>query len=197
MDHLSAGASAAGAPATRIFVSGRKRWWRRWASSAATATASRRRSSTGRPRHRAQPSATAWRRRTPDARDLSPDTLSPAEHVAEIRPALEKLESTVDELEEKKRESEIALKVKTQALEENKETFLHGSRFHESLYVLAGERFHADRLRPTVARAATPAPTVPPEVPGEDGEEPPVLEPPAGGSDAASAAEDPDVGLSG
>jgi hypothetical protein len=75
---------------------------------------------------------------------------------------MEKLKSTVDELEEKKRESEIALKVKTQTLEENKETFLHGSRFHESLYVLAGERFHADRLRPTVARAATPAPTVPP-----------------------------------
>jgi len=114
---------------------------------------------------------------------------------------MEKLESTLDELEEKKRDTELALKVKTQALTEHKETFLHGSRFHESLYVLAGEQFHADRLRPTVARAATP--TVPaPEDPPGDGEEaptsePPAVEEPAEASEAAPTAEDPDVGLLG
>ena len=89
-----------------------------------------------------------------------------------------------------------------QALAEHKETFLHGSRFHESLYVLAGERFHADRLRPTVARAGMPAPVPAPEDPPGDGEEdpnsePPSVEEPAEASEAAPAAEDPDVGLLG
>ncbi len=51
------------------------------------------------------------------------------------------------------------------------EVYTYGSRFHEALYVLAGERFHAVRLRPKVGQ------TTRPEVPEDGdvfGDEPPV-----------------------
>jgi len=96
------------------------------------------------------------------AEGTNADTLAPQKHVEEIEPLILRLDSTLDELEEQKRVTEEALKAKTQAFDHFTEVFVHGSRFHEALYVLAGEKFHSVRLRPKVGQAGRP------EVP-EDG----------------------------
>ncbi len=84
------------------------------------------------------------------------DTLAPQKHVEEIQPLILRLDETLDELEEQRRVTEEALKAKTQALDHFTEVFVHGSRFHEAFYVLAGERFHSVRLRPKVGQAGRP-----------------------------------------
>lgn len=84
------------------------------------------------------------------------DTLSPQKHVEEIQPLLAGLDQALDELEEQKRVSEEELKAKTQASDHFTEVFVYGSRFHEALYVLAGEKFHSVRLRPKVGRGGSP-----------------------------------------
>ncbi len=80
------------------------------------------------------------------------------EHVAEIAPAVKKLEAVVKEHETQKRKTQKALKLKVQRLESCHEAVLYGSRLNEALYVLAGESFLAARLRPPVGRGGSADP---------------------------------------
>ncbi len=91
----------------------------------------------------------------PEIKDLSAATLEAKEHVKEIQPKLDEIEAVMDELEDLKRVSELALKHKDQAREAFREVYTYGSRFQEAFYVLAGEKFHAQRLRGKVGRTSS------------------------------------------
>ncbi len=91
---------------------------------------------------------------------LLPDTalrstlLTPLEYAEQIRPVLLELEAALVEVEDQKRIEE-AQKVRTKALEASRKTNVYGSRLLEALFVLAGEEFHAARLRPKVSQLAS------------------------------------------
>ena len=80
------------------------------------------------------------------------------EHAKEIAPAVKELDAKVKEHEDKKRESQMALKLKTQRLESCNEAVTYGARLNEAIFVLAGERFLAARLRPKVNRGSAISP---------------------------------------
>lgn len=108
--------------------------------------------------------------------------LTPAQVAAGILEVLEPLEQTLEELALQKRVTQMAQKAKTRALEGCRKTFVYGSRLVEALYVLAGEEFHAARLRPPVGSrsdATEPADPFPAPDPGEGEGEAPADEPPA------------------
>lgn len=138
----------------------------------------------------------------PAGTDPNGKTFHPDEHVAEITPALARAEGTVDELEDQKRETQKALKEKTQALETFRESSTYGSRFHESLYVLAGERFHAARLRPNVGRGGSVEPdpfsfAEPDSLPDTGDGEPGTADGEPSGSAADEADDSPEVDAAG
>ena len=89
-----------------------------------------------------------------------PDGAS-AEHLrsyaGKIRPALRALDGLVRELEAQKRETQQALQEKGERLPSCKEAVTYGARMSEALYVLAGERFLAERLRPKQGRGSDTA----------------------------------------
>lgn len=112
-------------------------------------------------------------------------------YVKRIRPAWKALDGVVKELEAQKRETQRALKTKSGGLVSCHEATTYGARMSEALFVLAGERFLAERLRPKQGRAsvgdADPEAAEPELVAGPNGEmavEEPVLVP---DGDAASA----------
>ncbi len=111
----------------------------------------------------------------------------------EIRPKVEELESATEEYEDKKRESQKALKLKTQKVERCEETLIYGARLNEALYVLAGESFHAARLRPHVGRGgsveADPILTIPDTGDGEGDVTPEPTDSSPDGADSANTVE--------
>lgn len=87
---------------------------------------------------------------------LRSTVLTPLEYAEQIRPVLLELEAALEEVEDQKRVTEEAQKVRTKALEASRKTNVYGSRLLEALFVLAGEEFHAARLRPKVSQLASP-----------------------------------------
>jgi len=74
---------------------------------------------------------------------------TPEQYADAIRVPLLRLETTLQELAAQKRRTQKALKVKTRALEACRKTYTYGSRWLGAHYVLAGEDFYSERLRPT------------------------------------------------
>jgi len=110
------------------------------------------------------------------------------EHAGEIAPAVTELEAVVKEHEAAKRETQMALKLKNQRLESCHEAVTYGSRLNEALYVLAGEKFLAARLRPGVGRGGAVDPAPFPDDEGESDAGPPENE--ATAASEASEADD-------
>lgn len=75
---------------------------------------------------------------------------NPAQYAAQILEALEPFQLTLDEIESQKREVEKALKAKTDLLELANNHLRWSIRLFEAIYHLAGQGFHAERLRLTV-----------------------------------------------
>lgn len=103
----------------------------------------------------------------------NPATFDPLRHTEAIEPLVIQLELTLEELARQKRRTQDALKVKTQLLKAIKTLITYGARLLEGLYVVAGEEFHAARLRPRLGgRTGTepePIPDPDPDAP-DDGE---------------------------
>ena len=108
-------------------------------------------------------------------------------------PKVEALESATEEYEDKERESQKALKLKTQKVGRCEETLIYGARLNEALYVLAGESFHAARLRPHVGRGgsveADPILTIPDTGDGEGDLTPEPTDSSPHGADSADTVE--------
>ncbi len=77
---------------------------------------------------------------------------------------------TIDEIEAQKKVVDIALKAKTELLDELKDRLKWSIRLFEAIYQLAGQGFHAERLRLTVS--ARPSSDENDEKSKDGGEEP-------------------------
>ncbi len=75
---------------------------------------------------------------------------NPLKYADQIREALGPFQMTIDEIEAQKKVVDVALKAKTEMLDELKDRLKWSIRLFEAIYQLAGEGFHADRLRLTV-----------------------------------------------
>jgi len=106
---------------------------------------------------------------------------TPEQYAEDIRVPLLRLETTLQELAAQKRRTQKALKVKTEALEACRKTYTYGSRWLEAHYVLAGEDFYSERLRPTYSSKSAesePEPFPLPDPTDPVGGEEPVEAPP-------------------
>ena len=121
---------------------------------------------------------------------LKSTSWSPSEYVAEIKPPLEKLETTFEELGTQNRLTQEALKVKERALKSSRRVIIHGSRLLESLYFLAGEEYHAARLR---GKVRSPAGSEDETSPPPEVEEPAATEGESTSTEGESAAPPPTV----
>lgn len=81
-------------------------------------------------------------------------TLNAQETADDLRPALEEFEEVLDAVRLRQRVTEEAQRVKNEALERLHFVVVNGSRMFEAFYNLAGERFHAERLRSSGARSS-------------------------------------------
>jgi hypothetical protein len=75
---------------------------------------------------------------------------NPGDYARQIRDALTPFQTTLDEIEAQKREVEIALQGKTEKLAELQGRLRWSIHLFEAIYQLAGQGFHAERLRLTV-----------------------------------------------
>ncbi len=94
---------------------------------------------------------------------------NPLQYAEQIRTALHPFQMTIDEIESQKKVVDIALKAKTELLDELKDRLKWSIRLFEAIYQLAGQGFHAERLRLTVS--ARPSPDETDDEKSEDGEE--------------------------
>jgi hypothetical protein len=94
--------------------------------------------------------------------------INPRESAADIRPVLERFESTLESLERQQRRAEESQRLKDEAVARLRLVAVNGAKILEGLYNLAGEKFHAERLRRKRGRA----PASSPEEPGEPAPEP-------------------------
>ena len=76
---------------------------------------------------------------------------NPLSYAEQIRTALEPFETTLDEIESQQKAVEVALKAKTEHMNEVKPRLTWLIRFFEAIFHLAGEGFHAERLRIAVS----------------------------------------------
>ena len=81
---------------------------------------------------------------------------SPERYAEQIRSVLEPFETTLAEINAQTMEVEVALKAKTDLLDQLKDRLKWSVRLFEALYHLAGLGFHADRLRPKSSRSRRP-----------------------------------------
>ena len=83
----------------------------------------------------------------PEAFVIDGKVTTPQEYAAEIREATAELQEAEDQLADQVRVTEQKLKVKDKVLEKLNKGNTSCARILEELYVLAGEEFHAERLR--------------------------------------------------
>ncbi len=84
------------------------------------------------------------------------EVTTPQDYAERIRTAKEILEDIDDRVSDQERVTEQALKVKTQAFDKLRARSGPTARIFENLYLLAGEDFHAERLRRSARRRTSP-----------------------------------------
>ena len=112
----------------------------------------------------------------------------PEQYAEQIRTALKPFETVLDAIDAQKREVEVALKAKTELLEELKDRLKWSIRFFEALYHLSGQGFHAERLLLSESSRPSGEKTDEDGEKPKDGEEVP-QDPPADGESDPPAAE--------
>lgn len=77
--------------------------------------------------------------------------------VKNLKPDLEGLHESMDQISEAKREAERTLAAKKLAVETYQQTYLRGSQLLETLYRVSGNEHLADKLRPTIPKSRSSA----------------------------------------
>ncbi len=95
---------------------------------------------------------------------------NPQRFAEQILASLEPFEATLAAVEAQKMEVEMALRAKTDLLEVLRDRLKWSVRFFEALYYLAGQGFHAERLRPPKPSRSTEPATDGEAEPATDGE---------------------------
>jgi len=98
---------------------------------------------------------------------------TPQATAADIKPALEAFEATLAKIEAQQRRVEETQRLKDEAIARLRLVTVNGAKILEGLYNLAGETFHAERLRRTRTRPSSspdeePAPEEPAVEPATD-----------------------------
>ncbi len=73
--------------------------------------------------------------------------LEPQETADDLRPALKRFETALKQLAQQRRVTQEAQRVRQEALDDLHFVTFNGSRMVASHYTIAGERFHAERIR--------------------------------------------------
>jgi hypothetical protein len=94
-----------------------------------------------------------------------------AETAADIRPVLERFEATLKSFELQQRRVEETQRLKDEAVARLRLVSINGAKILEGFYNLAGEKFHAERLRKKRGRAQASSPEEPGETPAEPASE--------------------------
>ena len=81
---------------------------------------------------------------------------TPQATAADVRPALEAFEATLAKIEAQQRRVEETQRLKDEAIARLRLVTVNGAKILEGLYNLAGERYHAERLRRTRTRPSSP-----------------------------------------
>lgn len=109
----------------------------------------------------------------PEALVVDGSVTTPQEYALKVREATDALQNAEDQLADQVRVTEQKLKLKERALEKLSKGNGCCGRILEELYVLAGEEFHAERLRSSSRRrAAAPVEDDPSVVEGHFNEDP-------------------------
>lgn len=98
--------------------------------------------------------------------------IKPQETADDIRPVLERFESTLERFERQQRRVEETQRLKDEALARLRLVAINGAKILEGFYNLAGEKFHAERLRRKRARAQASSPEEPSSPEEASSEEP-------------------------
>lgn len=80
--------------------------------------------------------------------------LAPQETAEDLRPVLVRFEATLKQLAEQRRITQEAQRLRQEALDGLHLVTFNGSQIIQSSYTLAGERFHAERIRQKLGRPA-------------------------------------------
>ena len=79
--------------------------------------------------------------------------LEPQETADDLRPVLARFEATLKKLAQQRRTTQEAQRVRNEALDDLHFVTFNGSRMFQSTYTIAGERFHAERIRQSLGRS--------------------------------------------
>lgn len=97
--------------------------------------------------------------------------ITPLVTAVDMRTVLERFERTLASFERQQRRVEEALRLKDEALKRLRLVAINGAKILEGLYNLAGESFHADRLRKQRRKTRSSSEEEPQETPAEPASE--------------------------